>query len=181
MSNTEDYRIAVQAWAAEHHVPDAALERWLTLGEAGAMALLSVVRELRLRTGQFVNALEMVADIGVRDGQDAAAILARGELRTVMKGGGSRPERASAFIEKLRQMRYPRLARTRARLEAAIAAMRLPRGLNLVLPKDLSSDEVMIRLTVRTSAELETLLEALNGRRKELRKLLEALGGSDEI
>ncbi len=181
MNDDPDYRSAVRAWAAEHHVPDAALERWLTLGEADALALLSVARDLRLRTGQFLNALEMLAEIGVREGQGPAAMLARGELRPILRRGGSRPERASAFIDKLRELRYPRLARTRAKLEAAVTAMRLPRGLTVVLPKDLSSDEVMIRLTVRTPAELENLLGALKGRTDELKALLEALGGSDEI
>jgi hypothetical protein len=51
----------------------------------------------------------------------------------------------------------------------------------VVLPKDLSSDEVMIRLTVRTPDELENLLGALQRRTEEIKALLEALGGSDEI
>jgi hypothetical protein len=72
------------------------------------------------------------------------------------------------------------LARTRAKLEAAVAAMRLPHGLTVVLPKDLSSDEVMIRLTVRTPAELENLLVVLADRKEDIKALLEALGGCDE-
>ena len=40
---------------------------------------------------------------------------------------------------------------------------------------------VMIRLTVRTPAELDNLLAALCGRKQELNGLFEALGGSDEI
>ena len=39
----------------------------------------------------------------------------------------------------------------------------------------------MIRLTVRTPAELDNLLAALRGRKEELGALFEALGGSDEI
>jgi hypothetical protein len=101
-------------------------------------------------------------------------------LRAPIGGSGSRPERASAFIDKLRELRFPRLARTRTRLEAAVAALRLPRGLTVVLPKDLSSDEVMIRLTVRTPAELENLLVVLADRKEDIKALLEALGGCDE-
>ena len=180
MSDDQDYRSAITAWAAEHHVPPAAIDGWLTLAEAGASALLSIARELRLRTGQFLIALEMLTEIAVREGQQVAAILDRGELRAILKGGGSRPERASAFIDKLRELRYPRLARTRLKLEAAVAAMRLPRGLTVVLPKDLSSDEVMIRLTVRSPAELENLLVVLADRKPDIKALLEALGGCDE-
>lgn len=181
MTDGPGYRDKVCAWAVEHHIPHAAAQRWIAMGETDALAILAAARELHLRTGQLLSALEMIADIGVREGAGAAAILARPELRTTLAGRGSRPERASAFIDKLRELRYPRLARTRAKLEALVAAMRLPQGFAVVLPKDLSSDEVMIRLTVRTPAELEKLTAALNERRDELNALLQALGGSDEI
>lgn len=181
MNEDTGYRAAISAWAAEHHIPQAATERWISLGETDALAILAAARELRLRTGQLLSALEMLADIGVRDGIGAATILAQSGLRAALVGRGSRPERARAFIDKLRKLRFPRLARTRSRLEAAVAAMRLPRGLTIVLPKDLASDEVMIRLTVRTAAELENLLAALHGRKEELGALFEALGGSGEI
>ncbi len=181
MSAETAYQAAVREWAAEHHVPQAALDRWLEFGETGALAILTVARDLRLRTGQLLGALEMLVEIGVRESESAASILARDELRPIIRGGGSRPERASALIDKLREFRYPRLSRTRAKLESAIAAMRLPPGLTVVLPKDLSSDEVMIRMTVRTAAELERLLAALTEHQQELQALIEALGGSDEI
>jgi hypothetical protein len=177
VSEETGYRAALKAWAIEHHMPEAALERWIALGETDAMALLETARELRLRTGQLLSALEMLAEIGLRERQGVAAILSRSELRTPLKGARSRPERASAFMAKLRELRFPRLARARARLEAAVAALRLPSGLALVLPKDLSSDEVMIRLTVRTPAELENLLAAIVDRREEIKALLGALGG----
>ncbi len=181
MSEETAYKDAVQEWAAAHHVPQAAVDRWLDLGEADALAILAVARDLRPRTGQLLSALEMLAEIGVRDGEGAASILSRAELRPIIRGGGSRPERASALIDKLRELRYPRLARTRAKMEAAVAAMRLPQGLAAVLPKDLSSDELIIRLTVRTAAELDKLLAALAERKVEIKALIEALGGSDEV
>ena len=181
MNEATGYRAVISAWATEHHIAQTAAERWIALGEPDAMAILAAARELRLRTGQLLSALEMLTDIGVRDGIGAAAILARPELRAALAGRGSRPEHASAFIDKLRELRYPRLSQTRTRLAAAVAAMCLPRGLAIVLPKDLSSDEVMIRLTVRTPAELDNLLAALCGRKEELKALFEALGGSDEI
>jgi hypothetical protein len=181
MTEATEYRAAVSAWAAAHHLPPAAAERWMAMGETDALAILAAARELRLRTGQLLSALEMLADIGVREGVGAAAILARCELRPALEGRGSGPERASAFIDKLRELRFPRLARTRSKLEAIVAAMRLPQGLTVLLPKDLSSDEVKIRLTVRTPAELEQLTAALDEHQQELSALLQALGGSDEI
>jgi hypothetical protein len=181
VSEESGYRTAVQEWAAQHHAPQQAVDRWLDLGESDALAILDVARDLRLRTGQLLSALDMLAEIGVREGEGAASILARAELRPILRGSGSRPERASALIDKLRELRYPRLSRTRAKMEAAVAAMRLPQGVTVVLPKDLSSDELMIRLTVSSAAELDKVLAALTERKEEIKALIEALGGSNEI
>jgi hypothetical protein len=181
VNDESSYIEAVKAWAAEHHLPPAALDGWLALGQADALAILAVARELRLRTGQMLNALELLEEIGVREGEGAAGILARDELRRTIRGAGSRPERASAFIDKLREIRFPQLSRIRAELESAVAAMRLPRGLAVVLPKDLSSDELMVRLTARTATEFQKLLQALIDNRERFGALIEKLGGSDEI
>ncbi|HKD66796.1 MAG TPA: hypothetical protein VKB84_08155 [Candidatus Binataceae bacterium] len=181
MSEETGYRAHVRAWAVEHHLPEAALNRWIDLGKSDALAILSVAMDLRLRTGQLLTAFEMLAEIGVREGEGAASILARRELRAVTTGSGSRPERARALLDKLRELRYPRLARLRAELEAAVAAMRLPHGLTVVLPKDLGSDEVMIRMTAHSAAELEKLIEALARHKERIKALIETLGGSDGI
>jgi len=181
VSEETAYRDAIRKWAAAHHVPQNALDRWLDWSETDALALLAVARDLRLRTGQVLSALEMLAEIGVREGQGAASILAHAELRPIIRGGGSRPERARALIDKLRELRYPRLSRTRTKMEAAVAAMSLPPGLTVALPKDLSSDELMIRLTVRSAGELDRLLAALAARKEKIKALIEVLGGSDEV
>jgi hypothetical protein len=172
---------AVRAWAAEHHLPPAAVDRWLALGRTDALAIVAVAQELRLRTGQLLNILELLDEIGVREGEGAAGILARDELHRTIHGSGSRPERASALVDKLRELRYPQLSRTRTELERAVAAMRLPRGLTVVLPKDLSSDELLVRLTAHSQSEFEKLLQALVDNREPIQALIAKLGGSDEI
>ncbi len=178
---SDDFKDEVRAWAGDRHLPKAALDRWLSLPPSDASAILSVARQLRLRTGQLLSALDLLTEIAVREGQGAAAVLSRAELRPMLSGSGSRPERASALLEKLRELRYPRLTRTRAKLEAAVSAMRLPPGLSVLLPRDLASDELVIRLSVRSGAELNELLAALDERRGALEELAGILNGSDEI
>jgi hypothetical protein len=177
----ESYIAAVRGWAAEHHVPETAVQRWLQLGQRDAMAILAVAKQLRLRTGQLISALEMLAEISVREGEGAAGILARDAVRSTLARGGSRPERASAFIDKLRELRYPRLAQTRSQLQAAVASMRLPPGVAVVLPKDLASDELIIRLTVHSATELDQLLAALPQRQDQIKTLIQMLGGAGQI
>jgi hypothetical protein len=96
-------------------------------------------------------------------------------------GAGSAPARAHAFLEELRAMRFPRLRETIDRLETAIAALRLPQGIKLLLPRELSSDELTIQLTVSDADGLERLLNMLMENRGELARILAMLGGNDEV
>ncbi|MFI5353934.1 MAG: hypothetical protein ACHQZS_13360, partial [Candidatus Binatales bacterium] len=59
--------------------------------------------------------------------------------------------------------------------------LRLPSNLHLLLPKDLSSDELKIQLTVRSASQLEAALRALEERKPKLARILELLGGEHEL
>ncbi len=171
----------IRSLAARRYLPNAHLARWLGMDEPSRAALFGVAENLKLRTGQLVSALELLEEIAVREASSPAAILARSEVQRAMNGCGSTPARASAFLDALRAIRFPSLARTMASLQAAIAELRLPSGLEVVLPKDLSSDELVIRLRARTGAQLKRLVAALAGREDELVRLARMLGGEDEF
>src|SRR6266849_1634133 len=91
----------IRAWAALRRLPDAHLERWLALEEPDRAALLEAARRLRLRTGQFVTALELLEEIAVRDPKqgNVAIVIAQDSIRQIFDGAGSVPERAHAFLE----------------------------------------------------------------------------------
>lgn len=171
----------IRAYAESHHVPDAALDRWLAMGEADGLALLELARALKLRTGQLVSALELLGDIALRQGTDPGAVMRQPELQALLAAPGSRPGRASAYLARLTELRYPRLHRMRARLSAALGELKLPRGVTVVLPRDLSSDELQIRLNPRTPAQFDHQLEGLRAQAPGLKRVIAALGGSDEF
>ncbi|HLW71880.1 MAG TPA: hypothetical protein VKS22_14795 [Candidatus Binataceae bacterium] len=171
----------IRDWAVQRRLPAAIVERWLGLDAADRDALLALAEGLRLRTGQFVSAFELLEETRLRDGGDVAGILARGELRGVIEGGGSRPERAHLLLEGLRAIRFPRLRAAAAGLAEKIAELKLPLSIRVVLPQNLGSDELRVELTARSGAELEELLDALAARRTALCRIADALGGSDEF
>ena len=169
----------IRAWAALRRLPDAHLERWLALEEPDRAALLEAGRRLRLRTGQFVTALELLEEIAVRDpGRGSvASVLAQDSIRQIFDGAGSVPERAHAFVEELRAMRFPKLRDTMKRLRDEVAALLLPSGINVVLPHDLASDELRIEITARGGAELEKLIDAVGRNGDGLKRIAQMLGG----
>jgi hypothetical protein len=168
----------LRAFAHEHHVPERALARWLAMAPPDARALLVAARAMRLRTGQLVAAIELIGEIAVREGP---GIPQRPELQAIVDGSGSAPGRAAAWLARLRELRYPQMYSLRKRLEDAVAALALPHGASVVLPGDLSSDELQIRLSARRPEDLRLQIAALQARLAQLEQVLSLLGGADEI
>jgi hypothetical protein len=168
----------IRALAAERRVPDAHLERWLAMDAPSRGAFLILARTLRLRTGQIVSTLEMLEEAAVRERATVAAILDRKEIRRIADGPGSAPARASAFVEEVRAIRFPLLKSAQERLRAEIAALELPRGISVVLPKELGSDELTVSLRASSGDELARLLSALERSRARLSRIIDMLGGT---
>ncbi|HYL60510.1 MAG TPA: hypothetical protein VEU51_16700, partial [Candidatus Acidoferrales bacterium] len=151
----------IRALAAERRLPQAHLERWLGLDALSRNEFLNLARKLRMRTGQIVAALEMLDEIAVRERVTVAAVLEREEIHRAAGSAGSTPARAHAFVEAIRAIRFPRLKRTQQRLRAEIAALKLPRGISVVLPKELGSDELTVSIRASSGDELARLVSAL--------------------
>lgn len=167
----------IRELAAARRMPNSHLARWLKMDAASRAAFLEIARTLRLRTGQLVSALDTLDEIAVREDASIAAILERREIKRIADGTGSAPSRASALLEALRVLRFPRLKQMQEQLRAQISALKLPRGLTIDLPKDLGSDELTVSLRVRSGAELSRLIEALERSRTGLTRVIEMLGG----
>ncbi len=169
---------AIRAWAGERRLSESHLARWLRMHERDRAALLAIARALRLSTGAMMTALATLDEISVREGCAIESVLARDEIARVVKARGtSRPARAKAFLDALRSIRYPQLAEAARRIEAGIAALDLPRGISVVLPKDLGSDELRIELQANDGAVLKRLIGALNASADKLAQIADLLSG----
>jgi hypothetical protein len=167
----------IRTLAQDRRLPAAHVDRWLEMDPASRDSMLTHVRSLALRTGQIVSALELLEEISVRERVTIAEILSRDEIRRIADARGSTPARASAFIDALRQTRFPRLRKMQERLRAEIAALKLPRGISLDLPKELGSDELTVSLRARSAGELDKLVGALNRSSAGIARIVELLGG----
>ena len=163
--------------AEDRRLPATHLERWLSFDDASRGEFLALARKVRFRTGQLVTALELLEEIAVRERITVAEVLSRDEIRRVADGSGSGPARASSFIEALRKIRFPRLRAMQERLRAEVAALKLPRGISVDLPKELGSDELTVSLRVRSADDLGRLVAALNRSSAGLARIVEMIGG----
>jgi hypothetical protein len=169
----------IRAWADARALPAVLAERWLALDHPSRIRLLELARDLKFRTGQFMTAFELLEEIAVRETETIDAILRRPLLRRPLRAAGSGPGRARALIDELRGLRYPRLKRACERLSAELAALGMPRGIKVVLPRELASDEVRIEIVAHGSLELSELLETLRVKAGHLVRIATMLGGTD--
>jgi hypothetical protein len=172
---------AIRKWAAERHLPDVHLDRWLALAPDDRAALMELAEGLRLRTGQLVTALELLEEVALRERTTIATVIACRDIRRVLDGAGSAPGRARSLLDALRVKRFPRLRRMTERLSTEIAALGLPGGIKVVLPKDLSSDEVMIEIHAHGGADLQALINAVAQARNDLGRIADLTCGVGSI
>jgi hypothetical protein len=170
---------AIHALATRRHLPRSHLEKWLAMDAESRMALFELVERLKMRTGQIVVAVDLLEEIAIRERATVAAILTRAEIRRADALDASGPARAAAFLDALRAIRFPRLKLAVERLSAEVAALRLPSGLRVVLPKNMSSDELVIQLSARTPLELGNLLDAIAAKKSDLIRLAKLIGDDE--
>lgn len=177
--NADEIDAQVRMLAAGRRLPPSHLERWLAMDPLSRAAILDIARAVRLRTGQLMTAIEMLEEIAVREHVTVAGILKRSEIRRIAAGPGSAPARASALLEAIRTLRYPLLKKMQEQIRSEISALKLPRGISLVLPSELGSDDLTVSIRVRSGAELARLLEALDQKRPGLTRIIEMLSGKN--
>ena len=148
---------------------------------ADGKAVLQVARTLNLRSAQISQSLELLEELSVREQKEIRSLLETNELRRVLQSNGSRPARAKAFLDLLRALRRPEMSRLKRRLTENIAAMKLPRPVRVLLPRDLASDELKVEIVVNSAKTLDSALSSLISNRDELKRILAILGGEDEV
>ena len=177
--NSAEVDRRIRRWANAKALPPADVRKWLSLDEGGQTQLLEIAENLKMHTGQFIAALALLEEIALREGQDVGEILACPSLRRVLDSAGSGPGRARALLNELRALRYPQLKHASERLAEGVAAIKLPPGIRIILPRDLASDEVRVEIVAHGSAEMEQLLSCLKAKSSEIVGLAAMLGGAD--
>ncbi len=180
MMRDETTAAAIRACAESRHLPQSHTEKWLAMATPSRMGLLDIAERLKLRTGQLVAAIDLLDEIEIREGWSPAETLLRAEVQRACATGGSGPWRAAAFLEALRAIRFPRLKLALEHLSSEVAALKLPTGVRVELPKDLGSDELVIRVSARTGGELEKLIEALGQKKSGLVRIAKMIGGDED-
>lgn len=124
-------------------------------------ALAVVVDALRPSAHHLGDMLDWLDDVAGRDGTTAAAVLADAELRRILASGASAPERLKRWKERLRRLRYPRLAERERAIAEHLRAMRCGPGVAVAPPPSLEGGVATFTIRARSAAELAAAVERL--------------------
>ena len=129
-------------------------------------ALAAVVTALRPSPRHLADVLDWLDDIAARDAVRPAAVLADPGLRAALTSAGSAPDRLKRWKERLRRLRYPRLAAREAEFAAAVRALDLGRAVTVAPPAALEGGTVTVTIRAGSAAELDAILDRLDARRR---------------
>jgi hypothetical protein len=136
-------------------------ERTTTWTAQERVALRTVVEALRPSARHLTDILDWLDDIAARDRVRPAATLADHDLQAVLRFRGSRADRLKRGKERLRRLRYPRLAAREAAVADLVRAMDLGSAVVVAPPPLLEGGLVTITMAVRSPEELAAALERL--------------------
>jgi hypothetical protein len=129
-------------------------------------ALTAVVAALRPSPRHLADMLDWLDDIAARDGVRPAAVLADPGLVAAVASAGSAPDRLKRWKERLRRLRYPRLAVRETEFAAAVRALDLGRAVAIAPPPAFEGGTITLTIRAGSAAELEVILAGLDERRR---------------
>jgi hypothetical protein len=127
-------------------------------------ALGAVVEALRPSARHLTDILDWLDDIAARDCVRPAAALADPGLHTVLRFRGSQADRLKRWKERLRRVRYPRLAARESTIADLVRAMDLGGAIAVAPPPVLEGGVVTFTFTARSTDELAVALARLRDR-----------------
>jgi hypothetical protein len=128
------------------------------------VALAAVVAALHPSARHLTDILDWLDDIAARDRVRPAAVLADPDLQAVLRFRGSAPDRLKRWKERLRRLRYPRLAAREAAIADLVRAMDLGRVIVVTPPPGLEGAVVTVAIAARSTSELASALACLHDR-----------------
>lgn len=135
-----------------------------TVEERAALAV--VVAALRPSARHLTDVLDWLDDIAARDAVRPAAVLADASLRAALTGAGSAPDRLKRWKERLRRLRYPRLAARETEFAAAVRALDLGPAVAVAPPAALEGGTVTVTIRAGSAGELAAILDRIDARRR---------------
>lgn len=154
----------VAVYARDKHLSPSTLARWQAWPEEDQAALLALARELQLNENHLRDFLDWLEEIAMRDRCRVADILNAPTIQHPLTAHTARSEKLKGVKEALRKIRYPRLSRLQADLQAAVKALDLGRQVRISFPPALEGDAITVTLTARNVRELADCLTRLHRR-----------------
>ena len=136
--------------------------RWLSwpADDAGALAGLAI--PLKISENHLRDLMDWLEEIELRDGQKIHAILTSRSVADIATDPRlGRADRLKRVKEKIRRLRFPRLAETEDAIRAKIHELKLHPEIRLTVPSGLEGGQLRVEFAAASHAELKRLASQL--------------------
>jgi len=151
----------VASFIVERRYGDKTLQTWRELSDIDARALLSVASELQPSENQLRDLWTCAQEIADRDCLSLADVLDSPALRGVRQRAVGRSEKIKLLKTALRRLRFPHLVAAEQRAAGLVAALALPRHVQVELPTNLEGEAVRFHVIADDVTALRSAATAL--------------------
>ena len=138
------------------------LERWLSWQADDADALAGLAISLKISENQLRDLMDWLEEIALRDRQSIHAILTSKSIdESATDPRLGRADRLKRIKERIRRLRFPRLAETEDTIRAKIQDLKLHPEIHVTVPPGLEGGQLNIEFAAASHAELRQLAAKL--------------------
>ena len=125
--------------------------------------LIEFMLYLKLTFNQQLQFIELTVDICIRDGIEVPELFNQEPFTGIMEDEKlNLPQKAKAFLGRLRSMRFPRLTRSLESFRKAVSELKLPGGTRISHPPFFEGPDYLLEVPFRNGRQLKDRISALN-------------------
>ena len=127
--------------------------------------------QLKLSVSYRREFAELLRDIARRENTTPEKVIARAEIRELLKITLPRNQRITRIKQQLRKWRYPRLTEAQDNFARAVANLKLPSNIRIAPPQNFEGDYINLQLQIRNEKELLAAIETLKNKQHDISQL----------
>jgi len=149
---------------AAGRVPVKSVEGLIQFPNQDRRTLCDLFSKIRFNVNQQLQLFDLLSDITLRDHKSIAEFIAEDTMKRILDDEAmNTPQKARAFLDRCRRIRYPLLYRAEKRFKSDVESLKLPREVEIADPEYFEPSEFKMEIQFKDGAHLKNVIRKLLG------------------
>ncbi len=149
---------------ASGRMPVKSVEGLLDFPHEDRLALCDLFSKIKFNINQQLQIFDLISDITLRDHKPVSELIGEDTFKKVLEDEAmNTPQKARAFLDCCRRIRYPVLYRAEKRFKSEIDSLKLPREVEIADPEHFEPSEFKMEIRFKNGAHLKKVIQRLLG------------------